>query len=48
MGLRATESAAIGVTSEQTRPVLYVEFRKDGESIDPQPWWAVANVKVRG
>jgi len=48
MGLHATESAAIGVTSEQTRPVLYVEFRKDGESIDPQPWWAVANVKVRG
>lgn len=21
-------------------PVLYVEFRKDGHSIDPAPWWA--------
>ncbi|MEE9313489.1 MAG: peptidoglycan DD-metalloendopeptidase family protein [Rhizobiaceae bacterium] len=21
------------------RPVLYVEFRKDGSSIDPAPWW---------
>ena len=48
MGQRAAESAAIGVTSEQTLPVLYVEFRKDGQSIDPQPWWAVANVRARG
>lgn len=48
MGTRAAESAAIGVTSDQTRPVLYVEFRKDGDSIDPQPWWVVANVKARG
>jgi septal ring factor EnvC (AmiA/AmiB activator) len=48
MGEHAAESAAIGVTSEQDRPVLYVEFRKDGISIDPQPWWAVANMKARG
>lgn len=30
------------------RPVLYVEFRKDGTSIDPAPWWASADEKVRG
>ena len=31
------------------QPVLYVEFRKDGASIDPAPWWAVSNVeKVDG
>jgi len=23
-----------------TQPVLYIEFRKDGSSIDPAPWWA--------
>ena len=22
------------------QPVLYIEFRKDGNSIDPAPWWA--------
>ena len=30
-------------------PVLYVEFRKDGGSIDPEPWWAKSSSeKVRG
>jgi septal ring factor EnvC (AmiA/AmiB activator) len=26
-----------------TQPMLYVEFRKDGTSIDPAPWWARSN-----
>jgi septal ring factor EnvC (AmiA/AmiB activator) len=26
-----------------TQPVLYIEFRKDGASIDPAPWWAVSS-----
>lgn len=30
------------------RPVLYVEFRKDGLSIDPNPWWTSAEERVRG
>ncbi|WP_091968399.1 murein hydrolase activator EnvC family protein [Methylobacterium gossipiicola] len=30
-------------------PMLYVEFRKDGGSIDPEPWWAKSpSEKVRG
>ena len=30
-------------------PVLYVEFKKDGGSIDPEPWWARSpSEKVRG
>jgi septal ring factor EnvC (AmiA/AmiB activator) len=30
------------------KPMLYIEFRKDGSSIDPAPWWAAAsNEKVR-
>ena len=40
MGARRIASAeAVGV--EATRPVLYVEFRKDGKPIDPSPWWAI-------
>lgn len=32
-----------------TRPVLYVEFRKDNAAIDPAPWWArTRDEKVRG
>lgn len=26
-------------TAENSGPVLYVEFRKDGEPVDPDPWW---------
>jgi septal ring factor EnvC (AmiA/AmiB activator) len=33
---------------ENSRPVLYVEFRKDGKPIDPDPWWAQASEKVQG
>lgn len=31
-----------------TLPVLYIEFRKDGESIDPAPWWAVSSDRKVG
>ncbi len=29
------------------RPVLYVEFRKNGKSIDPSPWWADSSLEER-
>jgi murein hydrolase activator len=29
-------------------PVLYIEFKKDGQSIDPGPWWADGSQKVQG
>jgi septal ring factor EnvC (AmiA/AmiB activator) len=39
--MRSAQVAAAGEVALGTvRPVLYVEFRKDGESIDPDPWWA--------
>lgn len=31
-----------------SEPVLYIEFRKDGVSIDPAPWWAASNVEKVG
>jgi septal ring factor EnvC (AmiA/AmiB activator) len=35
--------------SGSDRPVLYVEFRKDGTPIDPSPWWAAGKgEKARG
>lgn len=41
--------------SQQTRPVaansapvLYVEFRKDGRPVNPDPWWAARDRKVQG
>jgi septal ring factor EnvC (AmiA/AmiB activator) len=39
-------ASVIGGGTKQ--PVLYIEFRKDGQSIDPGPWWASSSEKVRG
>ncbi len=34
--------------SPSNSPVLYVEFRKDGRPIDPNPWWVDGHQKVQG
>lgn len=34
--------------SEAGKPVLYVEFRKDGRPINPDPWWVAGQKKVQG
>ncbi|MEN3929448.1 peptidoglycan DD-metalloendopeptidase family protein [Microvirga sp. W0021] len=48
MGEQALPSAVAG-SIETKDPVLYVELRKDGGSIDPGPWWAKSqSEKVRG
>lgn len=45
----ASQATAASVGSDTNQPVLYVEFKKDGVSIDPSPWWAAStNEKVRG
>ncbi|MEX0851678.1 MAG: peptidoglycan DD-metalloendopeptidase family protein [Bauldia sp.] len=31
-----------------SQPTLYIEFRKDGISIDPAPWWAASNAEKVG
>ena len=43
---RLASTGAINVGA--TQPVLYIEFRKDGASIDPAPWWAASNVEKVG
>ncbi len=43
----AKMASALAIGTAQ--PILYVEFRKDGASIDPGPWWArPEQEKVRG
>jgi septal ring factor EnvC (AmiA/AmiB activator) len=37
--LASAGAVAIGAAP----PVLYIEFRKDGTSIDPAPWWAASS-----
>ncbi len=34
-------AAAVGAS----RPVLYIELRKDGTAIDPGPWWAKTDIE---
>ena len=34
-------AAAIPLDFGSNKPVLTVELRKDGKSIDPAPWWAI-------
>lgn len=48
MGQLAVRNAVIGGSSNRDRPILYIEFRKDGTSIDPRPWWAGGDEKARG
>jgi septal ring factor EnvC (AmiA/AmiB activator) len=44
-----SEAAATIVGSGTGQPVLYIEFRKDGVSVDPTPWWTKPQgEKVRG
>lgn len=42
-------AGALASGTRFTQPVLYVEFRKDGVSVDPSPWWiASLDRKARG
>ena len=47
-GASGSQATAV-LASSPDKPVLYVEFRKDGTPIDPSPWWATSKgEKVRG
>ncbi len=44
-----SDKTAAAVALGAAQPLLYVEFRKDGATIDPGPWWAKPELqKVRG
>lgn len=44
------DAAASGERQEtgQAHPMLYIEFRKNGQPIDPDPWWVENPEKVQG
>lgn len=39
VGTMSEAPPTVTKSSSNTSPVLYVEFRKDGQPIDPAPWW---------
>jgi murein hydrolase activator len=39
-------AAAVAIGAKQ--PILYVEIRRDGNSIDPSPWWARSDTRKVG
>jgi septal ring factor EnvC (AmiA/AmiB activator) len=50
-GTLVASVSAVGTTSATgpSSPVLYIEFRKEGTPVDPNPWWAATeNEKARG
>ncbi len=49
VGLMSGAPRGAKATPTTNAPVLYVELRKDGRSIDPDPWWAREGTqKVQG
>ena len=35
-------------SGQDTNPILYIEFRKKGQPINPSPWWSQQSKKVQG
>lgn len=49
VGLMSGSERGAKAKAPANAPVLYVEFRKDGRPIDPDPWWTVQGTqKVQG
>src|SRR5689334_4680231 len=49
MGSGPQIASSIVTGAGTSQPVLYIEFRKDGAPVDPNPWWATTDSeKVRG
>lgn len=48
VGVMGSPARDDGNQAEDSRPVLYVEFRKDGQPVNPDPWWADIPEKVQG
>lgn len=42
----AAEKTGTGQSHKTNAPVLYIEFRKDGQPIDSGPWWSPSDQKV--
>jgi murein hydrolase activator len=47
MGDKSSSAAIIFAESTQNRPILYIEFRQNGEPVDPDPWWIGSRREAR-
>ena len=48
VGTMSGWSQQVQPAAANSAPVLYIEFRKDGTPIDPDPWWVQGHQKVQG
>jgi len=48
MGESPARGTLIGDRMEERRPILYVEFRKNGDAISPKRWWIGNRREARG
>ncbi len=48
MGTGPSPATLIGEQVQDGSPVLYIEFRKNGEAIDSAPWWIGGTKEARG
>jgi septal ring factor EnvC (AmiA/AmiB activator) len=48
MGETAAPGTLTGDHADKRGPVLYIEFRRNGEAIDPSPWWIGGAQEARG
>ncbi|MGQ0486411.1 MAG: murein hydrolase activator EnvC family protein [Hyphomicrobiales bacterium] len=48
MGPGPTSAIILGEQVRDGSPVLYIEFRKNGEAIDSAPWWIGGTKEARG
>ncbi|MBL8907050.1 MAG: peptidoglycan DD-metalloendopeptidase family protein [Rhizobiales bacterium] len=48
MGAAAAPGTLMGDRVQESRPVLYIEFRKGGETVDSSPWWIGGLAQARG
>jgi septal ring factor EnvC (AmiA/AmiB activator) len=48
MGETAAPGTLTGDHADKSGPVLYIEFRRNGDAIDPSPWWIGGAQEARG
>jgi septal ring factor EnvC (AmiA/AmiB activator) len=48
MAAGTSPATFLGEQVQDGSPVLYIEFRKNGEAVDSAPWWIGGTKEARG